>query len=404
MGRECERRARRRQAGPAYHSGMGTKHFDTRLIHAGLPSPPLGGAVVTPVFQSAICHFEGEEDYHDIRYIRLNNTPNHLELHAKLASLEGAEAALVTASGMAAITTVLLTVLRPGDHILFGSTLYGGTHDFVTTDLAELGIEYDFVDPDDPKTWEAARRATTRAFYLESLTNPLLEVPDLEAAVAFCQKHELLSLVDNTFPSPFNFRPSELGFDLSLHSATKYLNGHSDLVAGAVIGSTELIERVRRKLGHLGGTLDPHACFLLCRGMKTLAVRMRHHNHGALALARFLAGHKAVARVNHPGLAEHPQHERAMRLFDGTSGMLSFELFGGVEAADRMIQALELPIHAPSLGGVESLVTRPALTSHSGMSPEARAASGIADGLVRVSVGLEDANDLIGDFEAALEA
>jgi cystathionine beta-lyase/cystathionine gamma-synthase len=383
---------------------MSKQQFDTRLIHAGLPQVPLGGAVVTPVFQSAITHFEGEGDYHDIRYIRLNNTPNHLELHAKLAALEGAEAAVVTASGMAAITTALLTVLRPGDHALFCSTLYGGTHDFVTMDLPGLGIEVDFVDPQDRGAWEAARRENTRLLYLESLTNPLLEVPDLEGAVAFCREHGLVSMVDNTFPSPFNFRPAELGFDLSLHSATKYLNGHSDLVAGAAIGQGELVERVRRKLAHLGGSLDPHACFLLCRGIKTLAVRMRHHNHSALVLARLLTGHGAVASVHHPGLEEHPQHERAARLFDGASGMLSFELHGGVEAADRMINTLKIPIQAPSLGGVESLVTRPATTSHSGMSAEARAASGIADGLVRVSVGLEDAGDLVADFEAALGA
>ena len=380
------------------------KGFDTLAVHAGKERPVVGGSVVTPVYQSATFDYAGETSYHDLRYIRLNNTPNHRVVQAKLAALEGAEAALVTASGMAAISASILTALGEGGHLIAQDGLYGGTHDFVVKDLPELGMSYTLVPGDDPGAWESALRPTTRALYLESLSNPLLQIPELEAAVEFARAHGLLTLIDNTFPSPFNYRPVERGFDLSLHSGTKYLNGHSDIVAGAVIGRAELVDRVRRKLNHLGGALDPHACFLLHRGMKTLAVRMRHQNASALALARFLADHEAVAHVNHPGLESHPHHARAAKLFDGTSGMLSFELAGGEHAARRFIERTELAISAPSLGGVETLVTIPATTSHLGMDPKERRGLGISDGLVRVSVGLEATEDLIADFRNALKA
>jgi cystathionine beta-lyase/cystathionine gamma-synthase len=381
-------------------SGYGK--LDTKLIHAGEPQPRIAGAVAMPIFQSAMFEYGGESDYHDITYIRLNNTPNHLVLQQKLAALENAEAALVAGSGMAAITTALLTVLSAGDHLLAQSCLYGGTHDFVTRDLKSFGITYDFIDGNCPENWAAKLKPTTRAIYVETMSNPLLEVPDLEAVVRFAREHNLVSLIDNTFASPVNFRPPEHGFDLSLHSATKYLNGHSDIVAGVVIGRRELVERVKHRLDHFGGSLDPHACFLLHRGVKTLGVRVRFQNRSALEVARFLASHPKVARVNYPGLETHPQHERARRLFDGFGGMLSFELDGGVEAAERFIRNLRLPISAPSLGGVETLITRPATTSHSGMSPEDRRRLGITDSLIRVSIGIEATEDLLADFEQAL--
>ncbi|MDX1569624.1 MAG: aminotransferase class I/II-fold pyridoxal phosphate-dependent enzyme [Xanthomonadales bacterium] len=378
------------------------EHMETKVVHAGEPDPRPAGAVSIPIYQSAMFEYSGESSYHDLKYIRLNNTPNHQALHAKLASLEGAEAALVTSSGMAAITTSLLTVLKSGDHLLAQDCLYGGTHDFVTQDLPALGIEYDFIDGDRPDTWEDKLRPDTRAIYVEAMTNPLMQVADLEAVVDFARRHGLISMIDNTFPSPVNFRPPELGFDISLHSCTKYLNGHSDLVAGAVIADAETIERVTHKLNHLGGSLDPHACYLLHRGIKTLALRVRQQNHSALQLARFLDSSPAVSRVNYPGLETHPRHERAARLFDGYSGMLSFEVMGGVDAAERVIHKLRLPVVAPSLGGVESLVTRPAITSHVGMTPEARGKAGIDDGLIRVSVGIEATEEIIADYERAL--
>ncbi len=378
------------------------KSIETKLIHAGEPDPRVDGAVVLPIFQTAMFEYAGEDTYDSIRYLRLNNCPNHLALHRKLAALEGAETALVTGSGMAAISTTLLTVLSAGDHLLAQDCLYGGTHDFLTRDFASFGISYDFISPEDPDSWKRLLRPTTRAIYVEAMTNPLLQVGDLRAAVRFAGENGLVSMIDNTFASPINFRPAEWGFDLSLHSATKYLNGHSDIVAGAVIGKADLVGKITRRLNHLGGSLDPHAAFLLHRGLKTLAVRVRHQNESALKIAAFLESHPGVARVNYPGLKSHPRHERARELFNGFSGMMSVELKGGVEEAERFMKRTQLPVIAPSLGGVETLMTRPSTTSHSGMSPADRKRAGISDSLIRLSIGLEATDDLIADFDQAL--
>jgi cystathionine beta-lyase/cystathionine gamma-synthase len=377
--------------------------LETKLVHAGEPEPRINGAVSMPIFQTAQFEYGGEDDYHDVRYIRLSNSPNHLVLHRKLAALENADAALVTSSGMAAITTTLMTVLSVGDHLLAQSCLYGGTHDFITKDFAKLGLSYDFIDADDPASWKSKLRPNTKAVYVESMTNPLLQVADLKAAAAFAKEHGLVSMIDNTFASPVNFRPAEWGFDISLHSATKYLNGHSDIVAGAVIGRADLVEQIKHRLDHLGGALDPHACFLLHRGLKTLAVRMRQHNESALKIAQFLDKHPSVTGINYPGLESHPRHQRARDLFDGFSGMMSFELNGGLEAAERFMRRTTLPIIAPSLGGVETLLILPATTSHRGLSPEDRQRLGISDNLIRVSVGIEATEELIADFEQALK-
>jgi len=238
------------------------KYLETKAVHAGHPSPRIAGAVSMPIFQSAMFEYAGETSYHDLKYIRLNNTPSHVALHGKLAALESGEAALVAASGMAAISTTLLTVLSPGDRLIAQDCLYGGTHDFLTTECAKLGIAADFVDGNDPRSWEQRLQPTTRAIYVESITNPRLQVADLEAGVRFAKAHGLVSMIDNTFATPVNFRPLEHGFDLALHSCTKYLNGHSDIVAGAVIGSKEWIERITHRLNHLGGSLDrmPASC------------------------------------------------------------------------------------------------------------------------------------------------
>ena len=380
------------------------KHLETKLIHTGEPEPLINGAVIMPIFQSVIFEYTGETSYHDLKYIRLSNTPNHLALHKKLAALENAEAALVTASGMAAISTTLLTVLSSGDHLLAQECLYGGTHDLITKDLATFGISFDFIDGDDPDSWSNRLRPNTKAIYVETMTNPLLQVADLKAVIEFAKAHGLISLIDNTFASPVNFRPPEWGFDLSLHSCTKYLNGHSDIVAGAAIGRADLIEKITHKLSRLGGSLDPHACFLLHRGLKTLAVRVRYQNESALQIAQFLERHPAIENINYPGLESHPRNQRARNLFDGFSGVLSFELKGGVEVAEHFIQNTTLPVIAPSLGGVETLITRPATTSHSGLSPKDRQTLGISDSLIRVSVGIEATQDLIEDFDRALKA
>jgi cystathionine beta-lyase/cystathionine gamma-synthase len=378
------------------------ERIETKIIHAGEPHPRIEGAVALPIFQSATFEYTGATSYHDVKYIRLNNTPNHTALHRKLAALENAEAALVTASGMAAISTTLLAVLGAGDHLLAQDCLYGGTHDLLTKDFARFGLSFDFVGGDDPDEWKARLRPNTRAIYVEAMTNPTVQVADLKTVARFAKENGLVSIIDNTFASPINFRPAEIGFDLSLHSGTKYLNGHSDIVAGAVIGRADLVEQVTHKLNHLGGTMDPHAAFLLHRGIKTLALRVRYQNDSALRLAQFLEKHPRVSHVNYAGLESHPQHARARELFEGFGGVLSFEVAGGVAAADRVLERVRLPIVAPSLGGVETLITRPATTSHLGMTAEDRARLGISDGLIRVSVGIEATDDLIADFDQAL--
>jgi cystathionine beta-lyase/cystathionine gamma-synthase len=381
---------------------MGSKRIDTKLIHVG--QPRIEGAVEMPIFQSAMFESAGETSYHDLGYIRLNNTPNHKALHTKLAALEGAEDALIAASGMAAISTTLLTVLSTGDHLLAQSTLYGGTQDLITHDFAKFGIAVDLIDADDPSSWRSKLRPNTKAIYVEAMTNPLLAIADLESVVTFARTNNLVSLIDNTFATPVNFRPIEAGFDLALHSATKYLNGHADIVGGAIAGRTEWIERIRHRMNHLGGCMDPHAAFLLNRGLMTLALRVRHQNQSTLRIAQFLQSHPAVAQVNYAGLESHPRHARARKLFAGFGGVLSFELRGSAEQANQLMAKVTLPAVAPSLGGIRSLITRPAVSSHAGLSPQERLQAGISAGLIRLSVGIEDTDDLIEDLEQALQA
>jgi cystathionine beta-lyase/cystathionine gamma-synthase len=380
------------------------KGIDTRLIHAGEPEPRFEGAVSMPIFQSSTFEYRGEDSYYALRYIRLNNTPNHVALHRKLAAIEAAEAALVTASGMAAITTTLMTIAGAGERVMAQDCLYGGTHDLMRLEFPRMNIGVDYIDATNAASWRESLTPQTRAIYLETISNPLMQVADLRAAVEFARAHGLVSIIDNTFASPINFRPAEIGFDLSLHSGTKYLNGHSDIVAGAVIGRADLIEKINRTLSHFGGSMDPHACFLLHRGLKTLGVRVRYQNASAIEIARYLGTHAKVAAVNYPGLEGNVGYLRARELFDGFGGMMSFELRGGVEAAEKFISGLTIPISAPSLGGVESLITRPAKTSHSGMPPAERERAGISEGLIRLSVGLEATEDLIADFTRALDA
>lgn len=375
---------------------------ETKLVHAGEPRPRHQHAVSMPIYQSSTFEYAGATDYHDLQYIRLNNTPNHAALHAKLAALEGTEQALVTSSGMAAISTTLLSLLSAGDHVLAHDGLYGGTFDLLHHDLPRLGITCTFVDARRPETWAEHVTPRTRVFYVETLTNPLAQVAAHDQVPQFARAHGMVSVIDNTLATPINFRPAEHGYDLIVHSATKYLNGHSDIVAGVIAGRAELVGAAKRKLDHLGGALDPHACFLLHRGLKTLAVRVRYQCQSALEIAGALARHPAVSAVHYPGLERHPDHARARQWFAGAGGLFSFELAGGVSAVDRMFSRLTLPLSAPSLGGPETLITRPALTSHAGLAPDIRRRQGITDGLVRLSVGLESTQDLIDDFTAAL--
>jgi cystathionine beta-lyase/cystathionine gamma-synthase len=380
-----------------------SESIDTVAVHGGERRPGPDGSVVFPIYQGTVYEVEPGTGYHDLKYIRLNSTPSQRYLHDKLAAIEGAEAAVATSSGMAAVTTILLSLMRAGDHLLASDCLYGGTHDFLTGHAAELGWSFSFVDAGRPETWAAARTERTKVFLVETITNPLMRVGLLDQVADFGRREGIITVIDNTFASPVNFRPLQAGFDVAFHSATKYLGGHSDLVAGAVMGSADLIERVRKTLNHFGGSLDPHAGFLLARGIKTLALRVQAQNANALALARFLEDHPAVAAVNHPGLASHPDHAHAAKLLSGFGGMLSLRLHGGERAAQAMMDAVTLACAAPSLGGVETLITRPAATSHAGMSREDRDRLGITGDLIRVSSGIEGTKDLIGDFAQALD-
>ena len=376
--------------------------FDTKLIHAGEPDPRIEGAVSVPIFQSSTFEYAGQTDYDSLRYIRLNNTPNHIALHKKLAALEGAEAALVTSSGMSAITTALLTYLKSGDHLLAHSTLYGGTADYVKHDLPQYGIEVDFIDAKDPSGWASKLKSNTKVIYVETITNPLLDVVALDEVVTFAKANKLISMIDNTFASPALFCPIQHGFDISLHSATKYLNGHTDIVAGAIIGNEPHMSKITSKLNHLGGSLDPHACFLLNRGIKTLSIRMERQSKNAMKIAKFLEDHSKVDHVNFPGLQSSPSYERAKQLLCGFGAIVSFVVDGGVKVADDMMSRLKIPICTASLGGVESLITRPVQTSHSLLSDEELELAGIDKALIRLSVGIESVDDLIEDLDQAL--
>ena len=377
--------------------------MDTVAVHGGEPRPGPDGSAVFPIYQGTVYEVEPGTGYHDLKYIRLNSTPSQRYLHDKLAALEGAEAAVATSSGMAAVTTILLSLMRAGDHLLAGDCLYGGTHDFLTGHAADLGWSFSFVDAGRPETWEAARTDRTKVFLVETITNPLMRVGLLDQVADFGRREGIVTVIDNTFASPVNFRPLQTGFDLVFHSATKYLGGHSDLVAGAVMGGADLTERVRKTINLFGGSLDPHAGFLLARGIKTLALRVQAQNANALALARFLQDRPAVAAVNYPGLTSHPDHAHAEKLLSGFGGMLSLRLHGGEQAAQALLDAVTLPYVAPSLGGVETLITRPVATSHAGMSLEDRERLGITADLIRISAGIEGAQDLIGDFAQALD-
>jgi cystathionine beta-lyase/cystathionine gamma-synthase len=375
--------------------------FSTRAIH-GEPEPrPDWTPVARPIFQSStFTNPIGSSA--EVLYTRYGNNPNQTALARRLAVLEGAEAALFVASGMGATALAHLAVLRPGDHLVASEWIYGGVHTLFSTEFGRLGIEVTFVDPLRSRAWKEALRKNTRALFVESPTNPLLRVIDLEPIATLAKSHGLALLVDSTFASPIAFRPLEHGADIVIHSATKYLNGHGDVIAGAVAGSEPVIEEVRRLMRLWGQALDPHAAWLIERGLRTLAVRMPRHSATGQAVAEWFSRQPQVAAVHYPGLPSHRDHETAQRVLQGYGGMLGLELKGGVRAAERFLRSLTLATHAPSLGGVETLVSEPRLTSHKGLSPEERARAGIPDGFLRFSLGLEDAEDLIADFAQAL--
>ena len=377
--------------------------LSTRAIHAGSPATEPGAPVVAPIYQAATFFTEFGDAAGEVRYTRYGTNPNHELAAARLADLEGAERALVLASGNAAMAlSMLACVGGSGAHIVALDQLYGGTFRLLTRDLPRFGIDTTFVPIDGD--WASAVRAETRAFVVEVMVNPTLRVPDLPAICALANERGIPVIVDATFATPVNCRPIEHGASLVVHSATKYLGGHSDLSAGVVAGSAVMVEKVRQLLMSFGPVLDPHATWLLERGIKTLPLRMKQHNENAATFARHFETHPDIRRVHYPGLASHEDHERAARLLDGMGGMVSLVIEGGDARALRVVQHLQLIAYAPSLGGVESLVSLPRFTSHASMTPEQRSAVGIEDGFLRISVGVENVADLIADFERALAA
>ena len=372
----------------------------TRAIHGDVRTRPDWTPVATPLHQSStFTNPIGSSA--EVLYTRYGNNPNQVAIAQRLALLEGAEAAIFVASGMGAIALAHLAVLRPGDHLVSSKLIYGGVRRLFMEEFGRLGIEVSFVNPLESRDWKRAMRKTTRAIFVETPTNPLIRVVDLEPLATLCQTEGLALIVDSTFATPINFRPLEHGADLVVHSATKYLNGHSDVIAGAVAGAESVIEEVRRLMQVWGQALDPMAAWLIERGMKTLAVRMERHNATGAAVAEWCSKQPAFAAVHYPGLPTHPDHATAKRVLGGYGGMLAVELKDS-GAAERFLRALTIATHAPSLGGVETLVSEPRLTSHAALSPADRKQAGIPDGFLRFSLGLEDADDLIADFAQAL--
>lgn len=382
----------------------------TRLIHDATPHNPSPG-ISSPIYQSATFRFEDPEaiaeamvaQAHPLFYGRYA-TPNTKQVEATMAGLEGGEAALAVASGMSAVSLVLLSHLKAGDHVVAQKTLYPTTYKMIAHKLPALGIESTLVDQRDVGAFAAAMRPETRLIYVESPANPTLALTDLAAVAELAEARGITAVADNTFATPYNQQPLSLGMDVVLHSATKYLGGHSDVVAGVVVSDEARIAEMWHTHVMIGGVLHPMEAWLLQRGLQTFELRMAQHNANALAVARFLAEHAAVREVYYPGLAEHAQHDLAQRQMPGGyGGMVCFDLEGGKEAGYRLLQRLQLISLAVSLGGTHSLITHPASTVSAVQSEEEIAASGVEPGLVRLSVGLEDADDIIADLERGLD-
>jgi cystathionine beta-lyase/cystathionine gamma-synthase len=381
----------------------------TRSVHAGTYEDPITGAVGTPVFQSSTFAFTQDTyqafDQGHIRDVPIYGrygSPNQWAVQEKIASLENGESALLFSSGMAAITTTLLALTNHGGHIISSRDVYGGTFNLLREDMHQLGRTVTFTDPTDIQEIRAAVRDETQVLFFETLTNPLLKAVPLAELAELAKQHNLLLVIDNTFLTPMCLRPLEHGAHIVIHSATKYLNGHSDVTAGVATGSRKYIDRVWSQMLKFGGSLDAFMCFLLERGLKTLAPRMRAHCENASVVAEFLDGHSAVAKVHHPSRGDYPYKWLYDLCPDQWGGMVSFELHGGDEAALRFLDRLRLPLLATSLGGVESLVSLPFNTSHSSLTERQRQEVGIRPGLVRFSVGIEDADDLLTDLGQAL--
>lgn len=386
--------------------------FATKAIHAGHPENA-AGALVTPIHQASTFVFDSAEqggrrfalEEGGYIYTRLGN-PNTTELEEKIALLEGAEAAMATGSGMGAITSAFWTALKAGDHVVAADTLYGCTFAFLNHGLTRYGVDVTFVDVKDPENVRQALRPNTKVVYLESPANPTMDIADIETISKLAHTVEgCLVFVDNTYCTPYLQRPIELGADVVLHSATKYLNGHGDVIAGIVAGRKEFIDQVRLfgVKDMTGSVLSPFDAYLICRGMKTLALRMEKHCANAMRVAEFLEGHPAVDVVYYPGLKSFPQYELAKKQMKLPGAMIAFELKGGVEEGKKLMNNVKLCTLAVSLGDTETLIQHPASMTHSPYTKEEREAAGIPDGLVRLSVGLEDVEDIIADLKAVLD-
>jgi cystathionine beta-lyase/cystathionine gamma-synthase len=375
--------------------------FSTRAIHAGQPPDPATGAVVTPIYQTSTYAQAAVGKHKGYEYSRTSN-PTRTALEACIAALEGGAHGLAFASGMAAEAAVM-QLLGPKDHTVAVDDLYGGTYRLFKRVLEPMGLTFTFVDGTRADAVEAAMTQGTRLVWLESPTNPLLKIVDIGAVARIAHARGAMVVVDNTFMSPYFQRPLSLGADVVVHSATKFLGGHSDVIAGAIaLNRADLYERLAFLQNALGGVPGPLDAWLVLRGLKTLAVRMREHERNAGQMAEFLRGHRAVERVHYPGLADHPQHALARSQMSGFGGVISFEVRGGLERARQVVERTQLFTLAESLGGVESLIELPAAMTHASIPAEVRRASGVADGLVRISVGIEDAADLIADLDRAL--
>ncbi len=376
------------------------KGLNTICTHVGEIEDTLFKGAVSPLFMSTSYAFE---DVDIKRYPRYFNTPNQVALSQKIAALEHAEEAMIFGSGMAAISTALLSFLQAGDHIVLQRMLYGGTYHLITEQFEKFGIDFTFIDGSDPSAFAKAIRPTTRVVYIETPSNPLLTITDIKAFADIAREHGIVSMIDNTFASPVNQNPIDFGIDVVIHSATKYMGGHSDILAGAVACSAEHMERIFNLAKNLGGSLSDYTVWLLERSIKTMGIRVRSQNENAGKLAEWLSQHPDISHVYYPGLKDHPDHEIAKRQMHGYGGMMSFELREQIDAS-LFQKSLKLIKSSMSLAGVESTVLSPTQTSHALLTAEERQKQGIRDGLIRFSVGIEEVEDLMEDIEQAILA
>ncbi len=377
------------------------QRFETRAIHAGCEPDSGTGAIMTPIFQTSTYVQESPGKHKGYDYSRTHN-PTRTALEKNIASLEEGNYGLAFSSGMSAITAIT-HMLSVGDHIICSDDVYGGTFRLFDKVLKKFNLEFDFIDLTNTQSLEKYRKNNTKLVWLESPSNPLLKLIDIEAIATIAKKHNILVVVDNTFATPFFQKPLKLGADIVMHSTTKYLNGHSDVVGGALVtNDRELYDKLQFLQNAVGAVPSPFDCFLVLRGIKTLAVRMERHEENALKIAQFLENHPKVRRVIYPGLSSHPQHELARKQMSGFGGIITFFIKGGLDAARKFLERVKIFSLAESLGGVESLIEHPAIMTHASLPKEVRDKIGISDELIRVSVGIENVDDLIDDLENAL--